>query len=72
MVSAVVLLEAAIRELEEALGLRHPGILALSKRAESMFEALNPEDRQQVTATLILNGHCCFYFTITSAGPQHA
>lgn len=50
--SAVVLLEAAVRELEETLGLRHPGILALSKRAEAMFEALPPDVRQQVRCNI--------------------
>ena len=50
--SAVVLLEAAVRQLEETLGLRHPGILALSKRAEAMFEALPPHVRQQVRCSI--------------------
>lgn len=52
--SAVVLLEAAVRELEEMLGLRHPGILALSKRAEAMFEALPPDVRQQARCRTLL------------------
>ena len=61
VVPAVVLLEAAVRELEETLGLRHPGILALSKRAESMFEALPPQERQEVSTTARLHAqasHC--------------
>ena len=48
--SAVILLEAAIREFEEVLGLRHPGIVALSRRAEQLFETLPPEARAKVPA----------------------
>ncbi|KAK9815884.1 hypothetical protein WJX72_011277 [[Myrmecia] bisecta] len=46
--SAVILLEAAVREFEDTLGFRHPGITALSKRAEKLFDSLAPEQRQQV------------------------
>ena len=48
--SAVILLEAAIREFEETLGLRHPGIVALSRRAEQLFETLPPDARAKVPA----------------------
>ena len=50
--SAVVLLEAAVREFEDVLGLRHPGIVALSRRAEQLFEALPPEAREKVRAAV--------------------
>lgn len=47
--SAVVLLEAAVREHEEGLGLRHRGCAALTRRAEEWFEALPfPELRLKV------------------------
>jgi len=49
--SAVILLEAAIREFEETLGLRHPGIVALSRRAEQLFETLASEARAKVPVT---------------------
>ncbi len=55
--SAVILLEAAIREFEETLGLRHPGIVALSRRAEQLFETLPSEARAKVPVTP--PGHWC-------------
>ena len=48
--SAVVLLEAALRTYEEVLGLRHPGVTALTRRAELLFETLEPQQREQVMA----------------------
>lgn len=45
----MVLLEAAVREHEEGLGLRHRGCAALTRRAEEWFEALPfPELRLKV------------------------
>ena len=43
--SAVALLEAAVREHEQGLGLRHRGVTALTRRAEEWFEELPPSDR---------------------------
>ncbi len=54
--SAVVLLEAAVREFEDVLGLRHPGIVALSRRAEQLFETLPPDAREKVRAAEPLDG----------------
>ena len=47
-VSACLLLEAATREVEQALGLGHPGVRAASRRAESVFASLSPEERERV------------------------
>ena len=47
-VSACLLLEAATREVEQALGLGHPGVRAASRRSESVFASLSPEERERV------------------------
>lgn len=46
--SAVVILESAVRQYEEILGIRHPGISTLSKKAEKLMENLESEEREQV------------------------
>ncbi len=46
--SGVVILEAAVRQFEESLGLRHAGISALSRRADDLLSTLSPDERQQV------------------------
>jgi hypothetical protein len=46
--SAVALLEAAVREHEQGLGLRHRGVTALTRRAEEWFEELPPSDVSDV------------------------
>lgn len=46
--SAVVVLESAVRQYEDVLGIRHPGISTLSKRAEKLLENLESEQREQV------------------------
>ncbi|KAK9841191.1 hypothetical protein WJX74_001700 [Apatococcus lobatus] len=47
--SGVILLEAAVRQFEETLGLRHPGITALSRRAEDLLSTLDATERQQIS-----------------------
>ena len=44
------MLESAVRQYEEVLGIRHPGIATLSKRAERLLDSLEGEQRQQVFA----------------------
>ena len=46
--SAVVVLESAVRQYEDVLGVRHPGISTLSKKAEKLLTSLEPEQREQV------------------------
>lgn len=46
--SACALLEAATREVEESLGLGHPGVRAASRRAEALFASLSSEERERV------------------------
>lgn len=46
--SACLLLEAATREVEQALGLGHPGVRAASRRSEGVFTSLSPEERERV------------------------
>jgi len=48
--SACALLEAATREMEERLGLGHPGVRAASRRAENLFAALSADERARVRA----------------------
>ena len=48
--SAVVVLESAVRQYEDILGIRHPGIATLSKKAERLMEGLEPDQRSQVTS----------------------
>jgi len=48
--SACALLEAATREMEERLGLGHPGVRAASRRAENLFASLSADERAQVRA----------------------
>ena len=61
--SAVALLEAAVREHEQGLGLRHRGVTALTRRAEEWFEELPPSDvsdvrlRVRFSARLLLGRH---------------
>ena len=50
--SACLLLEAATREVEQALGLGHPGVRTASRRAESVFASLSPEERERVRPRL--------------------
>ena len=52
--SGVILLEAAVRQFEETLGLRHPGITALSRRCEDLLSTLDAAERQQVHLSLAL------------------
>ena len=46
--SAVVVLESAVRQYEDILGIRHPGISTLSKKAEKLLTNLESEQREQV------------------------
>lgn len=46
--SAVVVLESAVRQYEDILGIRHPGISTLSKKAEKLLTNLDSEQREQV------------------------
>ena len=46
----MLVLESAVRQYEEVLGIRHPGIATLSKKAERLLEGLDPDQRSQVTA----------------------
>lgn len=46
--SAVVVLESAVRQYEDVLGIRHPGISTLSKKAEKLLASLDSEQREQV------------------------
>lgn len=52
--SAVVVLESAVRQYEDILGIRHPGITTLSKKAERLMEGLEPDQRSQVTSHGVL------------------
>lgn len=46
--SAVIVLESAVRQYEDVLGIRHPGIATLSKKAEKLMINLESEQREQV------------------------
>ena len=46
--SAVILLEAAVREYEELLGMRQSDIVAATRRANSLFETLSDDDKAKV------------------------
>ena len=46
--SAVLILESAVRQYEDILGIRHPGISILSKKAEKLLANLESEQREQV------------------------
>ena len=46
--SGVVVLESAVRQYEDTLGIRHPGIATLSKKAEKLLTKLEPEQRELV------------------------
>ncbi|KAL0026873.1 hypothetical protein WJX77_008203 [Trebouxia sp. C0004] len=48
--SGVIVLESAVRQYEDVLGIRHPGISTLSKKAEKLLSNLEPEQREQVAA----------------------
>ena len=68
--SAVVVLESAVRQYEDILGIRHPGIATLSKKAERLMEGLEPDQRSQVTSHrfLIQNMLSCDH-TVGSGTP---
>ena len=42
------MLESAVRQYEDILGIRHPGISTLSKKAEKLLSNLEPEQREEV------------------------
>ena len=42
------MLESAVRRYEDVLGIRHPGISTLSKKAEKLLSHLEPEQREEV------------------------
>lgn len=44
----MVVLESAVRQYEDILGIRHPGISTLSKKAEKLLTNLESEQREQV------------------------
>ena len=46
--SGVIVLESAVRQYEDVLGIRHPGISTLSKKAEKLLSNLEPEQREEV------------------------
>ena len=46
--SGVTVLESAVRQYEDVLGIRHPGISTLSKKAEKLLSTLEPEEREEV------------------------
>lgn len=48
--SGVIVLESAVRRYEDVLGIRHPGISTLSKKAEKLLSHLEPEQREEVAA----------------------
>ena len=60
--SAVILLEAAVKEYEELLGMRQSDIVAATRRANSLFETLSDDDKSKVRpasddpATFLLTG----------------
>ena len=57
--SAVALLEAAVREHEQGLGLRHRGVTALTRRAEEWFEELPSSDVSDLRLRVrLLHGRC--------------
>ncbi len=56
--SGVVVLESAVRQYEEVLGIRHPGISTLSKKAERLLSALEPEQREHVSCDWCIV-ECC-------------
>lgn len=49
LVSAIVLLEAAVRRYEDALSPSHSSVKAASQRAEQLLAALSHDQRQQVS-----------------------
>lgn len=55
-----------MRQYEEILGVRHPGITTLSKRAESLLDSLESKQRQQVTAQ-----HAAKHANIILRRPEH-
>ena len=48
--SGVIVLESAVRQYEEVLGIRHRGVVTLSKKAETLLAGLEPEKREQVSS----------------------
>ena len=50
--SAVVLLEAAVKEYEDVLGMRQSDIVAATRRANSLFETLSDDDKTKVRPAL--------------------
>ena len=58
--SAVIVLESAVRQYEDILGVRHPGISTLSKKAENLLSGLEPERREQVScSSWVVDADCC-------------
>ena len=46
--SGVIVLESGVRQYEDVLGIRHPGISTLSRKAEKLLSGLEAEQREQV------------------------
>ena len=69
----MALLEAAVKQYEGSLDIRHRGILTISDRAEQMFEVLQGDSRSKVSGSVnlakpqvALKGHAgllCLYYT---------
>ena len=47
-VSGVIVLESAVRQYEDILGVRHPGISILSKKSERLMDKLTSDQREKV------------------------
>lgn len=47
--SGVALLEAVSREYESIIGMRDPALVALNKRAFSLFQTLSPEEKAKAS-----------------------
>lgn len=60
--SGVIVLESAVRQYEDVLGIRHPGISTLSKKAEKLLSNLEPEQREEVCCN---KGHDVCYTALT-------
>lgn len=48
--SAAILQEAALRRCEEALGPKHPAVVAATRRADALVDGLSPEQRSAAAA----------------------
>lgn len=53
--SACALLEAAMREYEEVVGLRHPAVLTAVRRVEKLLESMPASEREKVRSLSFLN-----------------